>query len=433
MEIRLPTNTEAERSILGAILADNDVLYDVAGELIRDHFSLDSHKKIYSSMIALREDDVHIDEISLGNELAKRKELQAIGGYGLLAELSEGAITKKRNVPEYIRILKEKAALRQVIVAANNLMTQALEQKETADKIIATFDVALQEIMADVGSGKAAPRKIGDYRVEVFADIKRLKEHTGTLAGLTYGVNCVDYVTTGMRRKETVVIGGRPGSGKSSFAWGCALANAREDHGVYYGSAEMPGESLYARGLSCLGKVNTFRIRDPKQLEEADDFRLTRAADELGELPLWVDEIAGLHISQVLNRARLLKRKHNIELFIFDFAQLMLADGKDRYERVSNVAEAIARFSRTDDCASMLLSQLGREDKKTRKEIPPTMDDLKGSGSLEENADMVGLLWRRTGEHESEDQFIVAKQRHGPRGSEKVYFNKDFLVYKDRE
>jgi replicative DNA helicase len=97
------------------------------------------------------------------------------------------------------------------------------------------------------------------------------------------------------------------------------------------------------------------------------------------------------------------------------------------------VAESIARFSRTDDCASMLLSQLGREDKKSRKEIPPTMDDLKGSGSLEENADMVGLLWRRTGEHENEDQFIIAKQRHGPICSEKVYFNKEFLIYKDRD
>jgi replicative DNA helicase len=160
---------------------------------------------------------------------------------------------------------------------------------------------------------------------------------------------------------------------------------------------------------------------------------LTRAADDMDILPLWVDEIAGLHIAQVLHRCRLMKRKHNIELFIFDFAQLMLADGKDRYERVSNVAESIARFSRTDDCASMLLSQLGREDKKSRKEIPPTMDDLKGSGSLEENADMVGLLWRRTGEHENEDQFIIAKQRHGPICSEKVYFNKEFLIYKDRD
>lgn len=428
----MPASSDAERAILGAIMAENDCLFEVASELMSNHFSLDSHRKIFGAMISVREEGKHIDAVTLADELSARGCLSNIGGVGYLSELEDGALTAKRNLPDHVRILKEKASLRQIISACEATIARAELQDEPANKIVSLCEVELHEILADTHGGGSEVKLIGDYGVEFFEDLAKIREYKAELIGLTYGLSNVDFTTTGMRPGETSVIGGRPGSGKSSFALGAAIRVAEEQVPVYYKSAEMRGGGLFSRTLSALTKVNNFHLRDPRQLSKDEENKIEIGADEAKLLPLWVDDRAGQHIAQVLATARLMVKKHGVKLCIFDYAQLINADGRDRQERVGNVAEGVAVFGREMNVHCMLLSQLTRADRKAKNAIP-TMDDLKESGRLEENADVVILLHRGQGEREGEDYAIIAKQRNGPVGSEKVFFHRETLMYHPRE
>lgn len=427
----LPASADAERSILGAVLADNDCLYEVASEIISDHFALDSHRRIFGAMINIREQQKHIDSVTLSDELSSRGELQRIGGVAYLSELEDGALSAKRYLADHVRILKEKASLRWVINVGNELVARAIAQTETAEKLIAQCEVGLQEILAESAGRQDGLRRLGDFADEVFEGIESIRSYKQELIGLSYGLPNVNFATTGARKGETSVIGGRPGAGKSSFGLGIAISNGEDQTPVYYCSAEMKGAGLFSRTLSAITKVNNFKIRDPRQMSAEDEKQIRIAKQAIDLLPVYVDDRPGLHLSQILATARLGIKKLGIKLCIFDYAQIIKADGRDMKDRVGNVAEAVAMFARANDVHCVLLSQITRPDRKNAN-VRPSMDDLKESGRLEENADLVGLLFRAVGEHEGEDEFIIAKQRNGPVGTEKVYFNKETLLYHQR-
>lgn len=430
-EQSLPANLDAERVILGSILLNPDTFFAASSELLSEHFSLDSHRKIYAAICHVATEQQPIEYLTVYNELRRRDQAANVGGMAYVCSLSDG-VPARVNLSWHVKQLRQKYALRRLIESANLLTSRCMDQVDDPDKIASEFEAEIGEIASEMRGTSGEAKKIGDYAAEVFEEIEAAKTHTGKLIGLSYGLHNLNFTTTGMRPGEITVVGGRPGAGKSSFALGTALANAEEGIGVYYASAEMSGPSLFRRTLSAIARVNNFKLRDPKRLTIDEDKALLQARRETRDFPLWVDDRAGMHIDRVLSRARLMVRKNGVRLVILDYCQIIRADGDNRFERVGNVAEAVAHFARAENIHCLLLSQLRRAEKKVKVDAP-TMDELKESGRLEENADVVILLHRGEGQALGEDEAIIAKQRNGPTTIEKVFFDKTQLMYRDRE
>jgi replicative DNA helicase len=430
----LPASVEAERSILGAILLDNHSYNEAAEKLRSDDFSLDSHRRIFSRMAELIDAHRAIDIVTLTEELSRRKEVEAVGGVAYLASLTEG-LPRRPSIEEYVRIVKDKSLARQLIVICNTAITRAADQSEEALVVLDSAESGLLEVSErGITRGFAG---IPEIVRDSFGSIDNLYAQQKEVTGLATHYTHFDKMTSGLQASDLIIIAARPSMGKT--AWAINIAeNAAVNDGkvVAIFSLEMSKESLLRRMLASQALVSMQKIQTgfiPKQ----DRGKLMEALEKLAEAKIFIDDTPAIALSEMRAKARRLQRAQSgLDLIVIDYLQLMTAStfgvGARRYENRTQEVSAISRglkaLAKELRVPVVALSQLSRASEQRGGDKRPMLSDLRESGSIEQDADVVAFIHRDSyynkDENGDEDpdaknkaEIIIAKQRNGPTGS----------------
>jgi replicative DNA helicase len=431
----LPASPEAERSILGAILLDNTLQNEALSTLRSEHFFLDSHRRIYQRIADLSESNRPIDIVTLTEELLRHKELESIGGAGYLASLTDG-VPRRSSVEHYVRIVRDKAILRNLIHAANGVISQALEQASTAAEVIDAAESSIFNI-SDERSGQQLT-DIKTIALESFGgDLDKLFQRGGRITGLETYYPDLDDMTSGFQKSDLIIIAARPSMGKTAFAINIA-ENAAIQGGksVAVFSLEMAKEALLNRMLCSQARVDAHKMRTGF-LPREDMGKLARALETLTAARIYIDDTAGISLTELRAKARRKAMdKEGLDLVVVDYLQLMSASapGGRRYENRTQEVSAISRglkaIAKELKVPVVALSQLSRAPETRGKDTEPKLSDLRESGSIEQDADIVMFLYRPeyydrdNPELEGKAKLIVAKQRNGPTDTVQLAFIK---------
>jgi replicative DNA helicase len=423
----LPTNVDAERFVLGSIMLDDSLYIQAAGELEPDDFSLDKHRRIFRRMGELQERGETIDRITIANELMKFNELEACDGITYLVSLDDG-LPQIPNLDAYIRIVKDKAVLRRIIFASQHMMNRALLGEEEPDEILSGAEETLLKLgEARVKSGLLDPGQIlQDYEggINAFLDpSKRIK-------GISTGFAKFDEFTGGLHGGDLCIVAARPSMGKTALALNIAQHVALKlKQTVAVFSLEMSRESLLTRMLCSAARVDSQRFR-AGYLTQEERRKLNHALHELVEAPLYIDDTPGIHMMDIHAKLRRLQAERKLGLVIVDYLQLMGARGRfeNRNQEVSALSRGMKQLAKEMNVPMMVLSQLSRAVETRQGDHRPQLSDLRESGSIEQDADIVGFIFREEVYHrEREDlrglaELIIAKQRNGPVGTVNLVF-----------
>ena len=427
IEKGLPTNVDAERFVLGSIMLDDSLYIQAAGELEPDDFSLDKHRRIFRRMGELQERGEKIDRITIANELMKFNELEACDGITYLVSLDDG-LPQIPNLDAYIRIVKDKAVLRRIIFASQHMMNRALLGEEEPDEILSGAEETLLKLgEARVKSGLLNPDQIlQDYEggINAFLDpSKRIK-------GISTGFAKFDELTGGLHGGDLCIVAARPSMGKTALALNIAQHVALKlKQTVAIFSLEMSRESLLTRMLCSAARVDSQRFR-AGYLTQEERRKLNHALHELVEAPLYIDDTPGIHMMDIHAKLRRLQAERKLGLVIVDYLQLMSARGRyeNRNQEVSALSRGMKQLAKEMNVPMMVLSQLSRAVETRQGDHRPQLSDLRESGSIEQDADVVGFIFREEVYHrEREDlrglaELIIAKQRNGPVGTVNLVF-----------
>jgi replicative DNA helicase len=430
----LPASIDAERSILGAILLDNHSYNEAAEKLPADDFALDSHRRIYSRMAELIDASRAVDIVTLSEELAKRKEVEAVGGVAYLASLTEG-LPRRISIEEYVRIVKDKSLLRQLINICSTAITRAADQGEEAFEILNAAESGLLEVTErGITRGFAS---IPEIVRDSFGTIDNLYKEGREVTGLATHFTDFDKMTSGLQASELIIIAARPSMGKT--AWAINIAQNAAVHGgkvVAVFSLEMSKESLLRRMLASQALVDSQKIQKGFLLRE-DQQKLTLALEQLAESRLFIDDTPGISLTEMRAKARRLRQMSgSLDLVVVDYLQLMTAStsgpGGKRYENRTQEVSAISRglkaLAKELQVPVIALSQLSRASEQRGGDKKPMLSDLRESGSIEQDADVVAFIHRESYYNRDENgqpdpdtegkaEIIIAKQRNGPTGS----------------
>jgi replicative DNA helicase len=429
IEKGLPTNVDAERFVLGSILLDDALYVQAAGTLEADDFSLESHRRIFKRMGELQERGEKIDRITVANELMKFNELEACGGLSYLVELDDG-LPRIPNLDSYIRIVKDKAVLRRIIFASQHMMNRALAGEEEPDEILAGAEETLLKLgEARMKSGLLnAGQILEDYEggLNAFLDpSKRIK-------GIGTGFTKFDELTGGLHGGDLVIVAGRPSMGKTALALNIAQHVAlKNKQTVAIFSLEMSKESLLTRMLCSAARVDSQKFR-AGYLNQEERRKLNHALQELVQAPLYIDDTPGAHLMDMHAKLRRLEsERHRLGLVIVDYLQLMTAGARfeNRNQEVSALSRGMKMLAKELNAPVMVLSQLSRAvENRQGGDHRPQLSDLRESGSIEQDADVVAFVFREEIYKPKEDslrglaELIVGKQRNGPVGTVNLVF-----------
>jgi replicative DNA helicase len=435
----LPHNLEAEKSVLGAILVHNDA-FNHAAELIdaRDFFR-DAHRRIFDRMIALSERGDAIDFVTLKEELGRAGELEEVGGPAYIASLTDG-VPRSANVEYYARIVKEKSTLRNLIHSANRIVTDAYEAEQEADLLLDEAERAIFAIAEDRIRAGFVPLR--DLVQGSFATIEKLQQHKGMVTGVPTGFVDLDQITSGLQPSDLILIAARPSMGKTSFALNIAQhIGTQTDMTVGVFSLEMAKEQLFMRLLTSEARIDAHRFRTG-YLTEKDYGRLSHALGTLAEARVYIDDTASIGVLEMRAKARRLKAEHGLNLLVIDYIQLMQGRGRfeSRQQELASISRSLKGLAKELNVPIVALSQLSRAPE-TRADHRPQLSDLRESGALEQDADVVLFIYRDEqyrdddGQPNTEDQgvaeIIVGKQRNGPTGTAKLAFIKEFTRFEN--
>jgi replicative DNA helicase len=427
----LPANVEAERSILGAILLDNFAYNQAAEHLRTEDFSLDSHRRIYARMVDLAESSRPIDMITLIEELERHKELQAIGDVGYVSSLLEG-VPERPSIEHYVRIVRDKALLRGLISAANRAIARASEQSDPADEVLSDAESAIFQLSEKrIGRGFLGVQEIVR---ESFGSVDALLQRGQRITGLATHYTDLDEMTSGLQRSDLVIIAARPSMGKTAFAMNIAENAAIEDQqvvGVF--SLEMSREALLMRLLCSQARVDAHKMRTGS-LWQDDMKKVVHAMEQLAHAPIYIDDTPGISVSEMRAKARRLKQSQGrLDLIIVDYLQLMSGGGKrfeNRTQEVSAISRGLKALAKELSVPVIALSQLSRAPESRGGDHRPQLADLRESGSIEQDADLVMFIFREEiyrqddPELQGRAEIIIAKQRNGPIGKLRMAFLK---------
>ena len=426
-ERTLPHNLEAERSVLGAILVHNDA-FNVAAELVDSgDFFRDAHRRVFDKMVDLNERGQAIDLVTLKDELVRSGDLDDVGGAAYIAALVDG-VPRSTNVEHYARIVKERATLRNLIQSANRILGLAYRAEEDADTLL---DQAEQEIFSIAeGNIHTGFVPLSDLVPGSFTAIEQLQEHKGLLTGVPSGFVDIDNLTSGFQPADLVIIAARPSMGKTSFALNVAQhVGIKTDRSVGLFSLEMSKEQLFMRMLTAEAEVDSHRFRGGF-LSERDYGRLSTALGRLADAKVFIDDSAGLGVLEMRAKARRLKAEHGLDLLVIDYLQLMQGRGRfeNRTQELASISRALKALAKELNVPVLALSQLSRAPE-SRSDRRPQLSDLRESGALEQDADVVLFIFREeqydpTPENENLAELIIGKQRNGPTGTVRLAFLK---------
>jgi replicative DNA helicase len=428
----LPANVEAERSILGAILLDNLSYNQAAEHLKPEDFSLDSHRRIYTRMVDLAESSRPIDMITLVEELDRRKELEAIGDVGYVSGLLDG-VPDRPSIEHYIKIVRDKALLRGLIHVANAAIARASDQSDLAEEVLNDAEAAIMQLSEKrIGRGFLGVQEIVK---ESFGSVDALLQRGQRITGLATHYADLDEMTSGLQRADLVIIAGRPSMGKTAFAMNIAENAAIEDQKVVgMFSLEMSREALLLRLLCSRARVDSHKMRTGS-LWRDDMTKVVRAMDELAHAPIFIDDTPGIVLSEMRAKARRLKQSQGkLDLLIVDYLQLMSGGGRryeNRTQEVSAISRGLKGLAKELNVPVIALSQLSRAPESRGGDHRPQLADLRESGSIEQDADVVAFIFREEvykqddPDLQGKAELIIAKQRNGPTGRVRLAFIKN--------
>jgi replicative DNA helicase len=434
----LPHNLEAERSVLGAILLHNDA-FNLAAEVIDSQdFFRDAHRRIFDKMVKLVERGDAIDLVTLKEELGRAGELDEIGGPAYITALVDG-VPRSTNVEHYARIIKEKATLRSLIFSANKILATAYEGGEDADLILDQAEHAIFAIADDkVRDGFVSLRDLAQASLET---IEKLHAHKELITGVPTGFTDLDEMTSGLQPSDLVIIAARPSMGKTSLALNMAQhVGTKTGMTVGLFSLEMSKEQLFLRLLTSEARIDAHRLRGGF-LGERDWGKLSQAIGTLSEARIFIDDSPSIGVLEMRAKCRRLKAEHNLHLVVVDYIQLM--QGRGRFENrtleLASISRSMKGLAKELNVPVVVLSQLSRAPE-SRSDHRPQLSDLRESGALEQDADVVVFIYREdlygdrnqaAGDTQGVAEIIIGKQRNGPTGIVKLAFIREYTRFEN--
>jgi replicative DNA helicase len=438
----LPSSVHTEVAILGAMLLDSVAISDATEKLKAEDFSLDSHQRVFRAIVDLMAKGQGIDYLTVQEELARRRELDSIGGPAYLAYLTEG-IPRNFNIESYVQIVRDKSLLRQLMGIFHDGGIRAADQSEDAITVLGDVEAQLADVAdSAIQRGLAG---IGEIVAGSFVSIDKLYEQGREVTGLATRYTEFDKMTSGLQDSELIIIAARPSMGKTAWAINIAQNAAVQDGKVVaVFSLEMSKESLLRRMLASEALVGSRKLQTGSMLRD-DRGKLMKALERLMDSKLFIDDTPGITLPEMRAKARRLKQQQGqLDLIVIDYLQLMTgtsASGKrgfeNRTQEVSSISRGLKALAKEMRIPVLALSQLSRGSEQRAGDKKPLLSDLRESGSIEQDADVVAFIHREEYyDRDNEDvkgqaEIIVAKQRNGPTGSIKLAFRADYTRFEN--
>lgn len=429
-----PQDLEAERCVLGSILADVDVLDDVLQYVGPRQFYSDAHRQMFEAIHAMYESGIRgIDAVTLGHELEKRGILAEIGGPAAILTVMQ-AVPHAAHAEYYAKIVREKYLQRSLIAACTESLREAYHGRDHAEEIIARAERRIYDVAEDqTGLDRI---EIGEILNATFDRIFHRMDQEGSISGIPTGFHGLDDVTSGFQASELLILAARPSMGKTALVCNFALAVAEGGRGVLMFSLEQSRLELAERLLCIHGKLDGHKLRQG-ELDEFEQHSLIEAANQLRELKLFIDDTAGRTMSQIAAIARRLKRRRGLGLIVIDYLQLIEPEDKNvpREQQISSITRRLKFLAKDLEVPVIALAQLNRSVEQ-REDKRPRLADLRESGAIEQDADIVMFLHRPEAydpeDRPGEADLIVAKNRHGPIGTVPLVWLRTMMRFGDR-
>ncbi len=429
-----PQSIDAEKSLLGAVLIDDEVLADITEHVTEKDFYDKRHGIVYGAMLRLYEKHKPVDLLTLTDELKRKKELETIGGSAYLTELTTYVPTAA-HAESYAEIVAQKAVRRRLIKASGDISELGFDEDTTTQELLEKaeaelFSVSDQSLKQDVTS-------LESILTESFDRLEELHKNKGKLRGIRTGYRDLDNMTAGLQRSDLFILAARPAMGKTTFVTNLAynVATIAKEPVLFF-SLEMSKEQLVDRMLADASGVDSWNIRTGN-LSDEDFSKLSEAMGEMAEAPIYIDDTPGLTVLEMRTKARRIAHEHPLGLIIVDYLQLMQSSGRsdgNRVQEVSEISRGLKLIARELDVPLIALSQLSRTVESRSPQIPQ-LSDLRESGSIEQDADIVTFIYRPgyyepdNPEVENITDLIIAKHRNGPTGKVQLYFHPERLRF----
>ncbi|MDT8719298.1 replicative DNA helicase [Clostridium sp. 19966] len=430
----LPQNIEAEQSVIGSMLIDKTSIAQAAEVLKGDDFYRDSHKVIFSAILDLFQKDMPIDLVTLIEHLRANDKLEASGGITYITEISDSVPTTA-HLQSYIKIVEQKAILRKLIRSSTNIIEECYSKQDDVEKVLdgaekKIFDIAEKRTTNDFEA-------ISTVLERGFLEIERLFNNKGQITGVGSGFRDLDSKTSGFQKGDMVLIAARPSMGKTTFALNLAEhAALREGKSVVIFSLEMSKEQLAYKLLCSQANVDMLKLRTGN-LDDKDWENIARVSGPLAASKIFIDDTAGMSVMEMRSKCRRIKIEHGIDMIMIDYLQLMSGNSSSdsRQQEVSEISRSIKALAKEMQCPVIALSQLSRAPEQ-RADHRPMLSDLRESGSIEQDADLVMFLYRdeyynKETEDKNVAECIIAKQRNGPVGTVKMAWLGQFSKFGD--
>ena len=425
-----PQNMEAEQAVLGAIFLEPSALTLASEILLPDDFYRVAHQKIFSVMLDLNDKGKAIDLVTVTENLASSKLIEDVGGVSYLSELA-ASVPTAANIEYYARIVEEKSLLRRLIRTASGIAEDGYMREDEVEALLAEAEKNIMEVAQRKGGG--AFHNIKDVLVRTYDNIEEMHNRKGDITGLETGFAELDRMTAGFQRNDLIIVGARPSVGKTAFALNIAQNVAKKTgENVAIFSLEMGAEQLVMRVLCAEGNIDAQRLRTGS-LNDEDWGKLTMAMGSLSNAGIFIDDTPGVRITDIRSKCRRLKQEQGLGMIMIDYLQLILGSGRageNRQQEVSEISRSLKQLARELQVPVIALSQLSRGVEQ-RQDKRPMMSDIRESGSIEQDADIVAFLYRddyydKESENKNIIEIIIAKQRNGPTGTVQLAFVKEY-------
>ena len=430
-----PQNIEAEQAVLGAILIKKEALTEVQEILQPEDFYREAHRLVYGAMEELFLGNEAVDLVTLTEQLRKKSQLEKVGGLSFITALANSVPTAA-NITYHAKIVREKADLRRLIDAATEIAGKAYEDSDEVEEIMDAAEKKILSVAANRTGGDFEPIK--SIIMSSIDHLSTLYESKGGLTGLSTGFKDLDKLTSGLQASDLVLVAARPSMGKTAFTLNIATQAALQGHSVAFFSLEMSKEQLVQRMLCAEGAIDSQRLRTA-QLSDSEWGDLVNTANKLSKATIYIDDTAGISVMELRSKARRLKAEHGLELIVIDYLQLMQGrsarSGDNRQQEISEISRSLKALARELHVPVIALSQLSRS-VESRQVKKPMLSDLRESGSLEQDADIVMFLYRedyydQDTENKNITEVIIAKHRNGPVDTVSLFFQKEFTKFRD--
>lgn len=432
-----PQNIEAEQAVLGAIFLEPSSLTLASEILIPEDFYRAAHQKIFNCMLTLSDKGKAVDLVTVTEELSAAKLIEDIGGVSYLSDLA-GSVPTAANIEYYAKIVEEKSLLRRLIRTATTIATEGYTREDEVDVVLGEAEKSILEVAQRKNAG--AFHNIKDVLVRTYDNIEIMHNRKGDITGIATGFTELDKMTAGFQRNDLIIVGARPSVGKTAFALNIAqnVATKTEENVAIF-SLEMGAEQLVMRMLCAEGNIDAQRLRTGSLTDE-DWGKLTMAMGSLSNAGIFIDDTPGVRIQEIRSKCRRLKQEHGLGMILIDYLQLIVGSGRageNRQQEVSEISRSLKALARELKIPVIALSQLSRGVEQ-RQDKRPMMSDIRESGSIEQDADIVAFLYRddyydKESENKNIIEIIIAKQRNGPVGTVQLAFVKEYNKFVNLE